>query len=295
MTISVEASIMLDHRLMLAHDYAIINGMQVEPEARSDLEGRPVVPARFHEQAYLFPILVNLRKLPETQRIDLIDRATAWHASRGNPYFSALLTSPDAEDVLCRHLIKRSDVRLPDGTHDVLRWHDPRVFRHLSWILRPEQMAALLGNIRHWTWCDPDRSWCRLENPQASPAQRVIGLRLDTDQWPHLMRLPDIHAVLATLQRKAPSLPHDDKLVQRVDAALAVAERQWPSARDVDRQLFAEHTIRFGDRLHHHTQFQARMAPVRMGEQSYFSAFADLDDETLQTWATSSELAKDCS
>ena len=295
MTVSVEKSIKLDHRLMLAHDYAIINGMQVEPEARADLKVTPLVPPRFIEQAHLFPLLVELRTLPETQRIDLIDRTMQWHSVRGTPYFSALLSCPDAKDILCQHLIKRSDVWLPDGAHDVLRLHDPRLFRHLPRILRPEQMAALLGNIRRWTWREHGSTWCSLANQQASPAQRMAGFRVDANQWPQLMRLPDIHAVLARLKRNAPAQAHNDELVQRVDMALAEAEHQMPTARAADKRLFAEHAIRFGERLHHHPQFQSRVAPVRAGTRSYFSAFADLDDEILQAWAAPSEFAKECS
>lgn len=295
MGISIEILDAPYHRTMLAHDYAIINAMQVEPEARADLDGRSIVPARHREKAHLFPLLVELRALTDHQRFELLNRMSSWQATRGIPYFSALLACPDNSDVLLRHLIQRCDVVLPNGEPDVLRLHDPRFFRHLVRILRPEQHDALLANIHRWTWPEPDGTWRSIVHPDGGPAGRLKQLRFDDSQWAQMLRLPNLQAVLAALQRTAPALAHDNKLVQRVDAVLTEAERQWPNACASDRQLFAEHAICYGEKLHHHTQFQARMALVRTGEQGYFSAFADLDDETLRAWATPSEFAKECS
>lgn len=294
MALSTEKSTALDHRMMLTYDFAVINSLQVEPEARADLEGLSIMPARFQGQDHLFPLLVELRTLSDSQRIDMIDRMATWQASRGTPYFSALLTCPDGKDVLCRHLIKHSDVRLPNGRRDVLRLHDPRLFHHLLWMLRPEQIVTLLGNIACWTWHGQDGVWHSLRNTDASPARRLENLRIAPDQWPLLLRLPDQHAVIAALRRQSPQLTDDARLARQVNNALAEAERSMPGSRPADRQLFAEHAIRFGTRLHRHPEYQTRLAAVRAGKRSYFAAFADLGDETLQAWAATSELAKEC-
>lgn len=294
MALATEKSATLDHRMMLTCDFAVINSLQVEPEARADLEGLSIMPARFQGQEHLFPLLVELRTLSDSQRIDMIDRMATWQASRGTPYFSALLKCPDGKDVLCQHLTRRSDVRLSDGGQDVLRLHDPRLFRHLPWMLRSEQMVALLGNISCWTWHGSDGLWYSLRNPGASPAHRLLPLRIDSDQWPLLLRIPEQHAVVATLRRRSPQLVDDERLAQKVNSALSDGERSMPGSSPPDRQLFAEHVIRFGERLKDHPQFQARMATVRAGKQSYFAAFADLDDETLKAWTTPPELAKEC-
>jgi hypothetical protein len=109
-----------------------------------------------------------------------------------------------------------------------------------------------------------------------------------------LLRIPDLHAVIATLRHRSPQLVDDERLARQVNGALNDGERSMPGSSPADRQLFAEHVIRFGERLKDHPQFQARMAPVCAGKQSYFAAFADLDDETLKAWVASPELAKEC-
>lgn len=291
---SVENLVALDHQTMLMHDFGIINAMQVEPEARTDLTGQPLVPNRHNSRAHLFPLLVELRALTEHQRISLLDRMTSWQTERATPYFSALLACPDSTDVLRRHLIQRCDVTLPDGTLDVLRLHDPRLFRHLTWILRSEQLNTLLANVGRWTWPERDGTWRSMVHSDASPAHRLHRLKFDDAQWVQLARLCDLHAVLATLQQTNPSLTQDGALAQRVDAMLAKLER-LPNANSADKQLFAEHAIRFGERLHLHPKCQAIMASVREGKRSYFSAFAAFDDETLAAWAASTEFAKELS
>lgn len=294
MAVYIEALDAPCHRTMLEHDFALISAMQVEPEARADLHGIPVVPERHRSQPHLFPLLVELRALNDRQRVGLLDRMASWQKSRGTPYFSALLACPDSADTLPRHLVKRSDVVLPSGIPDVLRLHDPRLFRHLAWILRPEQHATLLASIRRWTWPEPDGSWRSMVHEGAGPALRLQRLRIDSAQWSQLSHLNDLHIVLANLRQTAPSLTQDDQLAQRAEAAIADAGR-LPKAVAADRQLFAEHVIRFGERLQRHPQFQARMAVVHTGQQGYFAAVADLDDETLMAWATSPEPAKECS
>lgn len=293
MIVSIETLDAPWHRTMREHDFALINTLQVEPEARADLDGLSLAPARHSHQAELFPLLIELRALGEAQRIALLDRMSAWQASRGTPYFGALLACADAAHVLARHLVKRADVVLPDGTKDVLRLHDPRLFRHLAWVFRPEQHAALLANIRCWTWPEPGGTWRSMRHSEASPAWRTARLRIDDVQWAQLRRLGDLRIVLANLQASgAMTMPHGT-LAPRVDAALAQAET-LPNATAQDRQLFAEHRVRFGEQLPRHPQFHARMALVLAGQQGYFAAFASLDDATLAAWAASPETAKEC-
>lgn len=283
-----------DHRTILAHDFALINALQVEPTARADFGAMPVVPSRFEHQAHLFPVLVELRKLPDDQRVGLLDRMETWRQSRGTPYFSALLTCDDDAATLLRHLIHRIDVRLSDGSRDVLRLHDPRVFRHLPWILRPEQLSALLGNIQRWSWPGADATWSTMVHGAASPARRLYRFQIDATQWPSVLRIADTNAVLATLQCVAPELERNVKLAPVIDAQLAEAERDFPGAAPADRRLYAEHRVHFGAQLYRRPEMQSRMARVTAGTQGYFAACAGLDDETLAAWAESTQLAKEC-
>lgn len=281
------------HRTLLEHDFALIEPIRVEASARADLGGWPVVPKGREESADNCPLLVELRILSNEERIALLERITAWPATRGVPYFSALIDCPDAVETLQHHLANRSSVRHSDGHTVWLRYHDPRVFPYLSWMLHPDQLGTLLASIRRWTWPGADGRWHSLIHEGASAGKRAGGLRIDADQWPDIGRAASITAVRVALTRTAPELQQDAALAQAVNQRLVEAARTFPHATTDGRRLYAEHAVRFGDGLFRHPDMQHQLAPVFAGQQDYLPACADLDDATLRAWATSSELAKD--
>ncbi|MCE7032254.1 DUF4123 domain-containing protein [Lysobacter sp. GX 14042] len=177
----------LTHRLFLAQDYAVINPLQVGAEGYVGLAVVRVLPAGLERHERMMPLLAELRGLPEGRRMELLERAERWSNEHDLPLFSALLACPAEASRLVFHLRRRMVLRKPDGSSAWLRFHDPRVFRHLRWLLTPAQMAGLMGPVTAWTWYDPLRAqWHGHGRPPPDPH---AGLSLSPAQWRSLEQL----------------------------------------------------------------------------------------------------------
>lgn len=276
----------LDHRFLLTQDFALINPLQVDSGLWSDLPTVPLVHAAIDSARPLLPHLLELRSLGYAQRVELLERSGRHgHGSR-HPYFSALLRSGTGARELAAELSRKLLVTAPDRSRALLRFFDPRVFRHLRWLLDEAQLGSLLGSVEAWSWCDGSGQWQTQHRGGHSP---LPSLRLHAAQWDTLERFGLLNECLRHIARMAPGLEMDDGLACRTDAFLASAYRQHGFADAMDRCLFAAQAIVYHPRIHGHPQLAKRLASARTGITSYATACGDLDDSTLRSFA--SELA----
>lgn len=266
----------LDHRLILAHDYAIINPLQVDISVWGDMVTEPMVPQVFKSQPNLFPRLIDLNALSSERRIALIEQSDNWGKSYDQPMLSALLKSSARHDRVVQHFARTMHVRR-DGKDRVFRFHDPRVFRHLSWLLDSVQMRALLGPLDTWTWRTVTGDWQSFVIPDATSTL----LHIRSEQWPILLRMEDINVVLAMLGDVIPSRPIEEKLVRRIDALLTESSRTHSMAAPEDRQLFVFQALRFHPHIHAHPVLKTKLSLVRESQQSYVGACTDLDEPAM--------------
>ena len=250
----------------------------------ADLDTQAIVPESFRAQPKLFPVLLDLKALDVEQRADLSKLAAAWALEKDVPYFSALLDTTASSVQIAAHLARRMLVSVPGAGQDVLRFYDPFVFRHLQWLLTPKQRDSLLGPIQRWNWREPNGTW-RSYKREAAHAS-VPPLLLKPEQWPTLMRLTDINAMLRRLARVAPQLHDDDVLATRIDTLLAEAWLQHQMADRQDRYLYAEQALRFHPDIHSHPQSRQRLERTRAGGTSYVSACAGVDDAAWRDLAS---------
>lgn len=202
----------LTRRLFLTQDYAVINPLQVGAEDYDDLDVVRLLPAGLERHEHMMPLLVELRGLPEGSRIELLERVDHWSSEHDMPLFSALLACPAEMSRLVFHLRRRMVLRRPGGNSAWLRFHDPRVFQHLRWLLTPAQMASLMGPVTAWTWYDPLRAcWQEQECPQTDPRAR---LSLSPSQWQALEQFEALTRRLGELADEGEDA--DDALARRL-------------------------------------------------------------------------------
>ncbi|AJX31499.1 hypothetical protein [Burkholderia oklahomensis] len=272
----------LDSRNFLAFQYAVINPLQIDEEAWADLETASLVPDRYREQAHLFPRLVCLASLDAAARDELLARARIWDREYDDPYFSALLHSTRGTDYIRGHLIAQMEqYHLARREYDVIRLHDPKVFRHLNWLLSADQWESLLGPIDSWAWREPDGIWWN-RTRDARITDVPARMRLSPEQWTTLLRFGEINQTLTLLSRIAPDLADDASLAQRLNALLAEAWNLHRLADRSDRLLYASQAIRFHPRIHQHPELQVRLKQTQENEATYADLCSDLDDTTMQ-------------
>jgi hypothetical protein len=266
-----------DEHSLPTFDYALVNAAQTDPSYWADLAPVLVVPERYRAQPELFPVLVDVRALDHGMRSKIRERAIAWEQDGDTPYFMALLNAPVTASQLATHLTKRMVVRRPDGEEDVLRFYDPFVFRHLSWLLTAEQMDSLLGPVDCWHWSDG--TWYVYSRSTPQPSLRP--LRLTSGQWPTLMRMTDINRALAQIKRLDPDHPDGPDTARALDTLLDEAWQRYRFSDREDRVLYATQAVRIHRHIHRHPALQERLRLAETRQLSFVAACADLDDTVL--------------
>lgn len=279
-------AIEVDHRSIQSYSYAVVNPLQVDEDEWSDLPMTPIVPERFKTQAHLFPLLLTLDELDFETRVGLLDRMHMWEPNSDFPFFSALIQSSAAPLRIQRHLARQL-TRRRAGSVDLLRPFDPRVFRHLNWLLTTEQMDALLGPIEAWAWREPYGIWRQTYRRQVS---KTLAPRLHDSQWASYARFGMLNSLIARLHDVAPHLNVDASRARELDGFLELAERVHHLGNLEDRRLFAEQAIRYHPRIHTHAALRERLQKAAARQTSYVRACADLGEMAMHQLVREIEL-----
>ncbi|WP_454712161.1 DUF4123 domain-containing protein [Cupriavidus nantongensis] len=263
------------HRWLSDFAHALLNPLCLEREEWEDLPVTRLVPPALKGQAEFMPLLLSFNGLTVPQRAILLDRIQA-RERQGDSYLCALLNSDVEKSMLCAHLSRLLVLaRQDNGQHYLLRYYDPRVMRHLRWLLTDKQHGEFFGPISVWSW-PASCGWITGRRPQQySPGQR---LALHPDQWATLERMALINRALTELEILQPDLPQNDALFQRLDAALIQASTELALTDSEDWLFCAIQSVRFHPQIHHHPQLLERLGQAATKRGSYAAACADLDD-----------------
>ena len=273
----------LDHRRLLAHDYALINPLHVDSQFWSDLPVESLAPEGAVDTA-LYPCLLELARLPYDERIDLLDRDSAHRRHSRKAFFSALLRASVPWKDLAAHLRRQMVMRGPPPAREqvLLRYYDPAVFRHLLWVLNQGQRYALLGVVTHWSWRDPQHGWRQYERENAPDPTRHM---LDHLQWDTLKRLGLLNRSLQHWMRSERDLLNDGvDFYRRVDSLLKESWTVHQLRDEADRHQYATFELRHPG-IHRHPHLVERLAGARNGVTSYTGACRDLDLARLRNLA----------
>ncbi|MGQ4660615.1 DUF4123 domain-containing protein [Lysobacter sp. F6437] len=272
----------IDHRQLAAHAFAILNPLQVGRSEWADLPITALIPPALSAKAAAMPLLLDLAQLDEPQRIALLIRADAWDRHHDAPFFSLLLQTDASAERVAAHLTGKLLHTAPDGAKIVLRWHDPRVFRHFCWLLTDAQLRRLGGPVTAWTWRDISLEWHTHRVP--SGVDIIARLQLSAEQWAVIGRIGVLNRTLAQLQRNAHHLVVDDEACRRIDGYLQHAYDVHEFIDEADARLFAEQGMR-SPYAHAHPEIGKRVARARARTSTYVGACADLDLTALDDTA----------
>lgn len=271
----------LDHRQLAACSFALINPMQVDETTWKDLPVQAVVPSAFRTQPHLLPRLLPLSELDSVTRTGLLDRAAAWEEEQNTPWLSALLVSDAGTARVRRHLTRCLAIPQSNGTSRLFRYHDPRVFRHLPWVLEADQMDALLGPVATWRWPREPGDWVSHERGDTP----MTPLRLSSTQQATLMQLGEVNTCLDRVAETRPTVATDARWWPVIHDLLQRARHQYQLTERDDRLLFTEQAVRFHPRIHRHTDLAGRLRRAEAGDSSYVAACRGLDEAALTQMA----------
>lgn len=221
-------------------DAAVPEGISVEK----------MVPELLAADADKMPGLINLSGLSSDGRAYLQANLEAGFEGKQQHLLSALLSSEASFDApaMLRHLTRHLVLESPQGKA-FLRYYDPRVFRHLAWILKPSQYRALFGPINRWTLCAPDAPRTMTAPPTATRSQ-TWHASAEQRQW--LDRLGMVNETLRQIAHEYPEHKLSEtqaleEVSRRILAAMDIAESQHGLTHENDLVAYATNALLRGD------------------------------------------------
>ncbi|MDT3499599.1 DUF4123 domain-containing protein [Stenotrophomonas maltophilia] len=269
----------MDHRNFLRQDYGLINPLQLDPGQWQEMPSIPLIPAQLDAAAHQMPHLIILRDMPEMEKLRMLDKSDSWQGAYGVPIIPVLLRSSEKPDVLAKKLMASMLARYRRDGWFWLRFHDPRVFRHLQWIMNPAQLQRLMGRGNSWSWFDQEhKGWCEKECPESGAEYPLV---LDMAQWGSVFRLEVLNRTLKDVLRIRPGLEMSERLFRDIDELiLRAVEVEALTALD-DQVAYTRNSLIFGPAFHEHPAIRACLASARIGEAGYTSGVALVERDVL--------------
>ncbi|MCD7100423.1 DUF4123 domain-containing protein [Stenotrophomonas sp. MMGLT7] len=261
----------LGHREFLVQDYAIVNSMQVLPNHYADLDTVCLLPRGWDRHRRMMPLLVELKKFPERRRLELLERADRWSLENDMPFFSALLVCSTNVSLLASHLRRQMVLSRPGAQRAWLRFHDPRVFRHLRWLLTPAQMTVLLGPVQCWTWFETlECRWHSQPSPETELQPSSISLNPTSAQWAALDQFDALNLCLRDIMDESDIPPTDEMALKLADALVEAASI---GLQDIaDKGLYARQRLVNGTNADFQEATRRRLSMVNAEGMSYVAA-----------------------
>ncbi|WP_118179528.1 DUF4123 domain-containing protein [Paraburkholderia phosphatilytica] len=237
---------------------------ELVPADRPELEG--VVPVLYCAEH-------PAEQLPVLRKV-----AALRHQRRAPPIICAIVTSDSATGRVQQHLADQLLVDRPDGRDTaVFRYHDPRVFSHLSRILRKEQFDALLGPVQSWKFLDPAGEWTTVKVTGKSEGAFVVT----PEQFSRIGRIELVQRALDMLRANRATTPPDTPTLLDVQFAKGIAYM----LDGADLQAFALHGLLVSPYFDRHPRIRTILqAP----EQSYVNSVANWGPSDWETIARES-------
>lgn len=265
------------------HKYALLNPLHVAQADRADLDCRPLKTPSNMVREHLLPQLVCLESLSVAQCESLAVRI-GQYAQRGSMFLSALLQSDADADEMIGHFRFTLEQSRPDSRKRWwLRCYDPKVFRHLCWLLETASMDRLLGPITCWRWPNQYGQWHALKR-YAAPDLSIRVPLLSPSQWPCIDRMASLNAVIDRLAMLAPEAVVSFDDYRKLDSLLVKAQQLGLTGVE-DRQLYAEQAARFHPYIHDHPDMQRRLDQTVETQGSYVRRCEDLSAQSLHDMA----------
>ena len=243
------------------------NGKVVMGSAPSMYEVGEIVPDAMPELKGVMPRLYTVEHWE--RQLPVIKNIAARDIEKGLAPRVCALVETDADwDILMKHI--GDTLALPrqwgEG-YSVFRFYDPRVFSHLGWLLREDQMGRIFGPIVRWSYYS-GQSWVTVHRPEAALAET---LALTDRQWTVLRELPLLEQALKAIRDAGE--PIDDRMPRKLEILFAKGN-EFGLSRD-DKVVFAVQAALVSPNIDRHPAVAAALKR----QDSYAETTAKWTDE----------------
>jgi hypothetical protein len=251
------------------------NGEVVLPGVLPVYEIGELVPTGRPEHAGVAPKLYGVEHAEE--QVPALKQQIERDIRSGRPpVICAMLESTELYGPIQEQLSERLLLPKPTEGAAVFRYYDPRVFRHLRWILKAEQLGGLLGLVDSWTYLDPEEGWVTVERPKCDGA---TAFEVSRDQYAAIARIELVEQAIDLLRTSRMSSTADTP--RQLHAQLVKGEGYGLSADDL--LAFSLHGTLVSPHFDRHPRVGAVLASRE--ETSYCDATAAWTERDWQTIA----------
>lgn len=161
------------------HQYLVIDRMRVS-NVLDTLPLIELVTPLTTAQAHLYPWLLSLNSLSSAEW-DWVESRFRQSYETVQPSYFLLLKSDQPEAVVRHHLMSSLFINDQQRQKHILRYYDPRVLFHLSWIMDAWSLSNLLNahDLTDWTFCI-NWQWHTLSFSENTVPEPAIQ---DRNQW----------------------------------------------------------------------------------------------------------------
>ncbi|MFM0168824.1 DUF4123 domain-containing protein [Paraburkholderia sediminicola] len=229
-----------------------------------------IVPPAMPELKGVMPILYAVEH-PD-QQVPVIEAIASKDLEAGRPPRAcAFLETEESAEGLMTSLSSTIALARESEGYSVFRFYDPRVFRHLPWVLQPEQLSALFGPVHRWRYLD-NQGWITVERP----VEPVLPFEPTSEQRATLKRLHLIEKSLKSIREAGEAADH--RTARQLDLLFEKGARY--NLADEDLAVFVVQGALVSPHLDRHPKVIAAL------QRSASSSYADVTTQwSDEVWA----------
>lgn len=229
----------------------------------------------------LHPYMPKLYALEDTEIASVKQLAERLHRAHTSPAMCALIETGSSISSGIRHLSRWTVAITPQRTTTYLRYFDPRVFEHLSWIWTADELNSFLQPFQRWELLTSSGHWQAFTPDSTFEGPVSLQWMMSTWQQKALQRVGAIRYLLKYWQ---PEASLGDRVLcpaAQLNQALALAEQQGLSQPD-DQQTLVLQRLLVHPAIDQHPYIQ-HLIQSASNDQPYHRMTRHWTDEQWQT------------
>ncbi|MFZ6747645.1 DUF4123 domain-containing protein [Undibacterium sp. Ren11W] len=269
----------LEFRLLEHYRFGIIDPLlnPLMQEQLADLPKYCLAPDELDIQKNVLPCLVDFSELSRLRRLELFTSLELNFSHKIPCGFSALFASARPAETLVAHLRKQF-IRIDlQNNRTLFRFHDPRVWLQLQWMLDTTSIQQLMGPIDKWMY-QLDWTWHVFEKPENEGSSSARPNR--RQQQVQIERIGLINRVI-----KSQSLPSNIALIEtgkKVSQLIERAQLRHNMSDAYDLIAYAIDGLILGDAFDAHPLIVKTLKQLSDPEITYKEAMRDIDSDAMK-------------
>jgi Domain of unknown function (DUF4123) len=268
----------LEFRLLEKYRFGVIDPLNTSVlEEFEDLPRLSLAPVELDAQKNILPSLVDFSALTPARRLGVLEFLESKQIQKAASGLSALLASEKTADVVINHF--RKQFIRKDAKHQrvLFRFHDPRVWHQLQWILDSQSIQQLMGPIDKWMYqLTPE--WLVINKPSNAKTSEVKLHALE--QKILIDRIGLINRVIQKIFKINQLVIINDG--PKINQLLARGEARHRLTDTEDLVAYAVDGITLGEEFDTHPLVATTLKQLSDPEMTYQEVMRDIDVASLQ-------------